>query len=87
MQSNIVIAKIVTMGFITDFFFLSTNSEHIGHPTTNLYVLICLKPVTLRRSQQEEPSDTKYDLFIPTIMEINASSLKNAKVSEKTTLI
>ena len=70
MQSNIVIAKIVTMGF-----------------TTNLYVLIWLKPVTLRRSQQEEPSDTKYDLFIPTIMEINASSLKNAKVSEKTTLI
>ena len=80
MQSNIVIAKIVTMGFITDFFFLSTNSEHIGHPTTNL---IWLKLVT---SQQEEPSDTKYDLFIPTIMEINASSLKNVKVSEKTNL-
>ena len=86
MQSNIVIAKIVTMGFIMDFFFLSINSKHIGHPTTNLYVLIWLKPVTLRRSQQEEPSDTKYDLFIPTIMEINVSSLKNVKVSEKTNL-
>ena len=83
MQSNIVIAKIVTMGFITDFFFLSTNSERIGHTTTNLYVLFWLKPVTLRRSQQEEPSDTKYDLFIPTIMEINASSLKNAKFRKK----